>query len=187
MKQNEQQIMTDCKHVPSEDKMTIKRIEPARIEELPSFMLAGISAVTTNEAELSKDGKIGKLFEQFHSQNIGKKLGVNIQENGHYSCYFNYEQGDAGHYEIMVSVRIQEALQLQNLDMIKAFTVPAAKYAVFVTERGPIIEMVQRTWADIWQWSQQPGNNRAFTGDFEYYSKDINPEDGQAEIYISIK
>jgi len=166
--------------------ITKKQIEPTRIEELPSFTLAGISATTTNEAEQNTNGKIGKLFEQFHSQNIGQKLGVTIQEDGHYSCYFNYEQGAAGLYEVMVSVHVQEALPLQNLDMIKAFTVPAAKYAVFVTERGPIIEMVQRTWADIWQWSQQPGNNRAFTGDFEYYSKDINPEDGQAEIYISI-
>ncbi|RAV21477.1 GyrI-like domain-containing protein [Paenibacillus contaminans] len=164
----------------------MERIVPARIEELPSFTLAGISTVTTNEAELSKDGKIGKLFEQFHSQDIGKKLGVTIQEDGHYSCYFNYERGDAGLYEVMVSVHVREAFQLQNQDMIKTFTVPAAKYAVFVTERGPVIEMVQRAWATIWQWSQQPGNNRAFTGDFEFYSKDINPEDGQAEIYISI-
>lgn len=164
----------------------MERIVPARIEELPAFTLAGISTVTTNEAELSKDGKIGKLFEQFHSQDIGKKLGVTIQEDGHYSCYFNYERGDAGLYEVMVSVHVREAFQLQNQDMIKTFTVPAAKYAVFVTERGPVIEMVQRAWATIWQWSQQPGNNRAFTGDFEFYSKDINPEDGQAEIYISI-
>lgn len=187
MKQNEQKSMTEWNHVSSEDNILAKRIEPSRIEVLSSFTLAGISAVTTNEVERSQDGKIGKLFEKFHSQNIGKKLGVHIQEEGHYSCYFNYEQGDAGFYEVMVSVHIKEELQLQNRELIKAFTVPAAKYAVFVTERGPIIEMVQRTWADIWQWSQLPGNNRAFTGDFEYYCMDINPEDGQAEIYISIK
>ncbi len=148
------------------------RIEPSRIEVLPSFTLAGISTVTTNEAELSKDGKIGKLFEQFYSQNIGKKLGVNIQEEGHYSCYFNYEQGDTGLYEVMVSVKTHEPLQLQNQDIIKTFTIPSAKYAVFTTERGPIVEMVQRTWADIWQWAQQPGNNRAFIADFEYYNKE---------------
>lgn len=187
MKQNEEKSMTEWTHVSSEDNISTERIEPSRFEVLSPFTLAGISAVTTNKAEQTQDGKIGQLFEKFHSLNIGKKLGVDIQEDGHYSCYFNYEQGYAGLYEVMVSVHIKEELQLQNLEMINTFTVPAAKYAVFVTERGPIIEMVQRTWADIWQWSQQPGNNRAFTGDFEYYSKDINPEDGQAEIYISIK
>ncbi|MFE7376757.1 GyrI-like domain-containing protein [Bacillus cereus] len=187
MKLNEQKSMTEWQHVSNEGTTTKKQIEPARIEEIPSFMLAGISTVTTNKTELSKDGKIGKLFEQFHSQNIGEKLGASIQEDGFYSCYFNYEQGDAGLYEVMVSVQIREALQFQYLDEIKIFTVPAAKYAVFVTERGPLIEMIQRTWSDIWQWSQQPGNKRAFTGDFEYYNKDINPKDGQAEIYISIK
>ncbi|WP_416150159.1 GyrI-like domain-containing protein [Salipaludibacillus sp. HK11] len=165
----------------------MKRIEPTRIKELPAFTLAGISTITTNDVELSKDGKIGKLFEQFYSQNIGKKLGVDIQESGHYSCYFNYEQEDKGLYEVMVSVPVQEAKQIENLNMINTYTVPSAKYAVFVTERGKIVEMVQRTWADIWQWSQQPGIQRAYTGDFEYYNKDILPEDGQAEIYIAIK
>ncbi|MDL4839463.1 GyrI-like domain-containing protein [Aquibacillus rhizosphaerae] len=164
----------------------LKPIQPTRMEELPSFTLAGIIATTTNEAELSKDGKIGKLFEQFYSQSIGEKLGVNIQEYGHYSCYFNYEQEDTGQYEIMVGVRVNEESKMQN-DVTNTVTVPAATYAVFVTERGPIIEVVQRAWASIWQWSKQPDINRAFHADFEYYGKDINPEDGQAEIYISIK
>jgi predicted transcriptional regulator YdeE len=46
---------------------------------------------------------------------------------------------------------------------------------------------VQRAWATIWQWSQQVGNMRTFTGDFEYYGQNINPNDGQAEIYIAIR
>ncbi|WP_053782447.1 GyrI-like domain-containing protein [Paenibacillus xylanivorans] len=87
----------------------------------------------------------------------------------------------------MVGVHVKEALQHQELESFSTFTVPAARYAVFVTERGPIIEMVQRTWLDIWQWSQQPGNERTFTGDFEYYDQNINPNDGQAEIYIAIR
>ncbi len=166
--------------------MNMKPFAPNRIEKLPSFTLAGISAVTTNEAEHSPLGKIGKLFEQFHSHNISKLLGVDIQTKGHYSCYFNYERGDAGLYEVMVSVPVESSLQSQKLDGIQTFTLPAAKYAVFVTERGPIVEGVQRAWANIWDWSRQPGNNRAFTGDFEYYGQNISPYDGQAEIYISI-
>ncbi|HDX9610338.1 TPA: hypothetical protein ROY01_001342 [Bacillus toyonensis] len=42
-------------------------------------------------------------------------------------------------------------------------------------------------WADIWQWSKQPGNNRVLAYYFECYFNVINPEDGQAEIHISIK
>ncbi|KAB8125812.1 AraC family transcriptional regulator [Gracilibacillus oryzae] len=161
------------------------QIQPTRMEELPSFTLAGISTITTNEAELSLNGKIGNLFEQFYSQSIGEKLGVNILEDGHYSCYFNYEQEDKGHYEILVGVQVNE--KVQSNDRIKTITAPAATYAVFVTERGPIVEVVQRAWANIWQWAQQPGINRTFSADFEFYGKNIDPEDGQAEIYISIK
>jgi predicted transcriptional regulator YdeE len=183
----EQNSRTELKHSLPEDAATRKLIEPARVEELPSFTLAGISAVTTNAAELSGKGKIAKLFEQFHSHNIGGQLAVHLQQAGHYNCYFNYEQGDAGQYEVMVGVHVRGASQDQYLESVTTFTVPAAKYAVFVTERGPIIEMVQRAWGDIWQWSQQSGNDRAFTGDFEYYDQNINPNDGQAEIYIAIR
>lgn len=184
---NEQNSGTELKHSLLVDSATRKRIEPARLEELASFTLAGISAVTTNEAELSDKGKISKLFEQYHLHNIGGQLAAYVQQQGHYSCYFNYEQGDAGQYEVMVGVHVREELQDQYPESVTTFTVPAAKYAVFVTERGPIIEVVQRTWGDIWQWSQQSGNDRAFTGDFEYYSQNIDPNDGQAEIYIAIR
>ena len=166
--------------------MTSRRIEPMRVEELPSFTLAGISAVTTNAAEFSGAGRIGKLFEQYYVRNIGEQLAPYARQQGLYSCYFNYEQGDAGLYEVMVGLHVREQRQDQSAypESVKTFTVPAAKYAVFVTERGPIIEGVQRAWGDIWEWSRQPGNDRAFTGDFEYYSQSIDPNDGQVEIYI---
>ncbi|CAH1218648.1 hypothetical protein PAECIP111891_04768 [Paenibacillus allorhizoplanae] len=181
------QDQSGLKHSLSIDPATRKPIEPARIEELPSFTLAGISVVTTNEAEFSDKGKIGKLFEQYYLDDIGGQLAAYVKQHGQYSCYFNYEQGDAGRYELMVGGNVREELQDQYPESVSTFTVPAAKYAVFVTERGPIIEMVQRAWGDIWQWSRQSGNDRAFTGDFEYYSQHIDPNDGQAEIYIAIR
>lgn len=176
MKQDENIINAQSKH-----------IEPARVEELSSFTIGGVSTVTTNAAELSGNGKIGELFERYHSHYIGDQLREYQQHPGHYSCYFNYEEDDAGHYEFMVGVHVQEALQGQYPESIKTFTVPAAKYAVFVTARGPIIEVVQRAWSNIWRWSQQAGNERAFSGDFEYYDPHIDPNDGQAEIYIALR
>lgn len=164
-----------------------QRTEPARIETLPSFTLAGITTVTTNAAELNGAGKIGRLFEQFHSQNIGEHLAPYLQQPGFYNCYFNYEEGVVGQYEVMVGVHVRKNMQAPYPDSVSTFTVPSAKYAVFVTERGPIIEMVQRAWADIWQWAQESGNDRTYTGDFEYYGPNIDPNDGQAEIYIAIR
>ncbi|MDQ0062500.1 GyrI-like domain-containing protein [Paenibacillus harenae] len=192
MKQNEFKSMAHNSATPSESSLTADaanriRMEPARIEELPTFTLAGISAVTTNAAELGGEGKIGKLFEQFHSHNIGEHPALHLQQSGFYSCYFNYEKGDAGQYEVLVGVHVRDNMQGQYPESLSTFTVPSAKYAVFVTERGPIIAVVQRAWADIWQWSQQPGNDRAFTGDFEYYGPNIDPNDGQVEIYIAIR
>lgn len=168
-------------------KPTKQQITPARVEELPSFTLAGISVITTNEAELSGNGKLTKLFEQFYSNNITELLADHAMKPGHYSCYFNYEQGDAGQYEVLVSVQVSNDLQNQLPEFTRTFTVPSATYAVFVTERGPIIEMIQKAWAGIWQWSQHSGFERTFTGDFEYYGPNINPNDGQVEIYIAIR
>ncbi|MHA6482375.1 GyrI-like domain-containing protein [Paenibacillus sp. strain BS8-2] len=192
MKQNEIKSMALNNATPSESSLPADEtnritIEPTRFEERPSFTLAGISIVTTNAAELSGEGKIGKLFEQFYSQHIGEQLAPHQQQPGHYSCYFDYEAGDAGQYEVMVGLHVGDNMQGHYPEPISTFTVPSAKYAVFVTERGPIIEVVQRAWSDIWQWSKQLGNVRAFTGDFEYYGPNIDPNDGQAEIYIAIK
>lgn len=160
--------------------------EPARVEELPSFTLAGISVVTTNEAELSGNGQIGKLFERYYSSNMGDQLApyAQRQRQGLYNCYFNYEHGDAGRYEVLVGVPVRELSRYP--ESVTTYTVPAARYAVFVTERGPIYEVVQRAWGEIWQWSRQPGNNRAFTGDFELYRENTDPNDGQVEIYIAL-
>jgi predicted transcriptional regulator YdeE len=192
MKQNEWKSMALSSMPLSEsmlsaDEANRQRIEPARFEEHPSFTLAGISVVTTNAAELSGEGKIGKLFEQFHTPYIGGQLALHQQQPGHYSCYFNYKDGVVGQYEVMVGVHVRDNMQGQYPESVSTFTVPTAKYAVFVTERGPIIEVVQRAWTDIWQWSQQLDTARAFTGDFEYYGPNIDPNDGQAEIYIAIR
>ncbi len=159
----------------------------ARVEELPAFTLAGISVVTTNEAELSGKGSIGQLFERYYSRNMGEQLAPLANRQGLYNCYFNYEQGDAGRYEVLVGLSVREQWQEPYPESVTTFTVPAAKYAVFVTERGPIYEVVQQAWKEIWQWSRQPGNERAFTGDFERYPENTNPNDGQVEIYIALR
>lgn len=71
MKQNESQSMPR------------KQIGPSRIEELPSFKLAGISVVTTNVAELSGKGKIGKLFEQYYSNAVFILLSLTYHRRKH--------------------------------------------------------------------------------------------------------
>ncbi|MBO9607570.1 MAG: GyrI-like domain-containing protein [Paenibacillaceae bacterium] len=183
MKQNE----SDDDKVLSAEPAARNPILPARIEERASFALAGISAVTTNEAEWSGAGKIGRLFEQFYSADISGQLAPFVQQPGLYSCYFNYERGVAGLFEVMVSVHVRDGLRELPAASVKTFVVPAAKYAVFVTEKGPIVEGVQRAWAAIWQWAQQSGCERTFTGDFEYYGTNPDPNDGQVEIYIAIR
>lgn len=170
-----------------QDEPITGKIKPVRIEKRPAFTLAGISVMTTNEAEQSGDGKIGSLFTRFFEENIGGKLGVNIYEAGNYSCYFHYEQDEKGLYEIMVSVQVEDESSVKNVEGIQSYTVPEATYAVFVTEKGPIVEKVQQAWGAIWEWQRQPGNQRTFTGDFEYYHGGIDAENGQVEIYIAIE
>ncbi|MFD1451086.1 GyrI-like domain-containing protein [Oceanobacillus sojae] len=169
-----------------QDKSAVN-IKPLRMEKRPAFTLAGVSMITTNEAEQSGNGKIGSLFERFFTDNIGEKLDVNIREAGYYGCYFHYQQEEKGTYEILLSVQITEDSVVQNVEGIQTYTLPEATYAVFVTEKGPIAEKVPQAWAAIWEWQQLPENIRTFTGDFEYYAGDIDPANGQVEIYIAIE
>jgi len=63
-------------------------------------------------------------------------------------------------------------------------TVPAGRYAVFTSERGPVQKVVIETWQRIW--SELP--SRSFVADFEVYDRRaVDPANAVVEIYLGVK
>lgn len=164
-----------------------QRLAPIRIERLPSFTVAGLQAVTSNAKEMSGQGQIGRLWEQFGEPGRFRNPPDGAEYDGNtYGCYFDYEDGDAGSYTVMAGLQWRSGAALPpGFDSV---AIPSADYAVFETECGPLRQVVGQAWEDIWHWSRQPGNSRAFTGDFEVYDERCaDPERAVVQIYIAVK
>lgn len=160
--------------------------QPIRIVELDAMKLAGIAARTTNANEMSGNGKLGPLWGQFWSEQIAARIPNSTDPGTIYSCYSDYENGAMGEYTTLIGAAIDRDAEVPGgLEVVE---VPAAKYAVFTTERGPVTEVVARAWQSIWKWSLTSGEERTFTGDFERYDeRSAHPEDAQVDIYIAIR
>ena len=67
--------------------------------------------------------------------------------------------------------------------------VPAGRYAVFTSEKGPVEKIMVETWQRIWSVAKSaPGGDRAFQTDFEVYDqRAANPRDAQVDVYVGIR
>lgn len=149
---------------------------------LNEFSFGGIAARTTNEAEMAGEGIISKINHYFFEQHLLEKADHKIN-NTIIALYTNYESDEKGSYEYALGYEVMKNAILH--DEMKKFTIPKQNYIVFTTRRGPLKEVILETWQFIWEWSKN--NKRAFGSDFELYDeRSIDPQNGQADIYISV-
>ncbi|WP_232305996.1 GyrI-like domain-containing protein [Pontibacillus litoralis] len=103
-----------------------------------------------------------------------------------YGLYSDYASDVNGEYSITLGMEALSSIEPPEEVVVK--TIPSAKYMVFTTEKGPIVEVVIKAWQDIWARFASSEVERAYTGDFERYDERCaNPEEAQVDIYIAIK
>lgn len=158
------------------------------IEQREPFTLAGITAVTTNEAEMGPAGLIGGLWEQFwQHQGLQALYQSGDEPYSIYGCYSNYANGTDGSYQILVGCRIGSGSDCELPAGLVQAIIPASRYAVFTSRRGPVTEVVIELWQHIWAWSPTAPYTRTFTGDFEHYGASAaDPANAVVRIYIAI-
>lgn len=71
---------------------------------------------------------------------------------------------------------------------LEAISVPAGRYLVFTSRRGPPAEIVGEIWQTIWNWFAGSDVQRAYQYDYEQYDR-IELAGGavSVKIYISIR
>jgi predicted transcriptional regulator YdeE len=159
-----------------------------RIVQLDELKLAGITARTTNKQEGSKEAKIGGLWGRFWSEGIGQAIAISAGASGSsniYGCYIDYENDASGEYTILIGCSVEDEAVIPEGMTVKQL--PASRYAVFTTNKGPVQKVVLEAWQTIWKWAETTEHERAFTGDFELYDeRSGDPEHAQVDIYIAI-
>lgn len=152
--------------------------EPIRHTTLSEIRLFGIAARTSNGKEMTGEGIIAKLWEQFWHNGISNRIPGYEGHQPVYGCYTNYENGVSGEYTIFIGIQVEREVALP--EGLEELVIPAATYVVF--QSGEQYSSVAITWQNIWKWAETGQAERTFTGDFEVY------EDGKpTEIYIAVQ
>ena len=153
-----------------------------------SFQVVGIEASTNNAKESGPDAIIGKLWQQFLGQNLLKQIPDRVDQSI-IAVYTDYATDANGQYTFVLGARIRPIPDPVLPEGMVVKTVPAGRYAVFTSDRGPVAKVVVETWKQIWAYYQSPANGqRAYRADFEIYDqRAADPNNAHVYIYIGVK
>lgn len=155
------------------------------IKEKAAFKIVGITTKTSNANEMTINAQIPALWGTFFEQEVSEKIFAVSDSPITYGLYSDYVSDVNGAYSMTIGREVHSDEAHQEF-IVKE--IPAAKYAVFTSEKGPIPQVVIETWQNIWTWFAHSNVERTYTGDFEVYDeKSTNPNEAQIEIYIAIK
>jgi predicted transcriptional regulator YdeE len=154
--------------------------------EKQQFQIIGVSARTTNQREKGPNGLLPGLWEQYFKANLSRAEGIRNPE-WIYALYTDYESDASGAYTVVIGHEKVDSAQESAISFETA-TIPSAKYMVFTTKKGPVYEVVQAVWGEIWAYFQGSSVKRTYSGDFELYdARNFNPAATTVDVYIAIE
>jgi len=156
------------------------------IVQEPEFIVVGISARTANAREMSGEGIIGKQWDRFMKEGLLGKIPPRVDSNI-VAVYTDYESDHGGTYTFILGAKVSSAASVPSGMVLKK--VPAGKYAVFTSERGPVDKVVPEAWSRINSLpNSAPGGDRTYRADFELYGpRAADPQNAQVDIYVGIR
>lgn len=145
-----------------------------------AFKIIGIKVRTTNENGQSATD-IGKLWEQFMSENVVEKIPNKI-DTSIFSIYTNYEKDHTKPYDTILGCKVSTLNDIPKGMIGQEFE--KGSYTKFISKGNLTQGIVYETWTEIWNQDL----NRIFSADFEVYGeKAKNPENAEVEIFVAIK
>jgi len=159
-----------------------------RVVQLDTFEVMGIEVRTNNAKEAGDDGLIPKLWQRVTQEHLLDNVPGRIEQDI-YAVYTDYASDANGDYSLVIGAKFKPAADTMVPKGMVIKTVPAGRYAVFTSDRGPVAKVVVETWKQIWSCNQSPANGqRSYRADFELYDQraaDLN--NAQVDIYIGVK
>jgi predicted transcriptional regulator YdeE len=155
--------------------------------EAPGFTLLGIAERTNNANEMSGSGVIGAMWQRVISERIPEKI-PNRADKNIIAMYTDYASDAQGDYTFLVGAKVSVASAAIPEGMSEK-QVPAMRYAVFTSEKGPVWEVVPKVWQRIWSTpASELGGERAYIADFELYDeRATDPKNAVVEVWVGIR
>lgn len=152
-----------------------------KVVDEPGFTVVGIAGRTSNAREMSGDGIIAKQWGRFWQENL-LALIPNRADGAVRAVYTEYASDKDGDYTFVIGARVKSAAEFP-VGMV-AKTIPAGKYAVFLSDRGPVERVVVETWQRIWS----TAIDRAYGADYEIYDeRSADPSKALVEICVGVR
>jgi predicted transcriptional regulator YdeE len=158
-----------------------------KIVQQQGFDVIGIAVRANNSKEMSGQGSIGAQWERFMKEGITGKIPNRVGDTI-YALYTGYAKDRNGDYDFVIGMRVSVDNAVPPGMILKH--VPAGKYAVVTSDKGPGFQVVPAAWQRIWQMedSAQLGGLRSYATDYEVYDERArDPQAGQVDIFVGIQ
>jgi CubicO group peptidase (beta-lactamase class C family)/predicted transcriptional regulator YdeE len=157
-----------------------------KVVEQGDFAVVGIAARTSNAKEMTADGVIGKQWGRLMQENFVSKI-PNKADQSIVAVYTDYASDHNGEYTFLLGARVTSDADVPAGMIAKK--VPAGKYALFTSEKGPAPQVVPALWMKI---NSLPkiavGGDRSYRADFEVYDqRAADPQSTVVDAYVGIR
>jgi CubicO group peptidase (beta-lactamase class C family)/predicted transcriptional regulator YdeE len=157
-----------------------------KVVQQEGFTVVGISARTTNANEMTPQEVIGPMWGRLFQEGIMDKI-PNKADRNIVAVYTDYAGDHNGEYTYVLGARVTADADAPA-GMV-ARKIPAGKYAVFTSEKGPGPKVVPALWMNINSLPPKAiGTDRVYRADFEIYDqRAMDPQNLQMDVYLGIR
>jgi predicted transcriptional regulator YdeE len=157
-----------------------------KVVQQAAFTVVGIAVRTSNAKEMTADGVIGKQWGRFMMEGVLAKI-PNKADKAMVAVYTDYASDHNGEYTFLLGARVTSDADVP-VGMV-AKKIPAGRYAVFTSEKGPAPKVVPEVWMRINSLAKSAvGGDRVYAADFEIYDERASdPQSLQVDVYVGIK
>jgi predicted transcriptional regulator YdeE len=150
------------------------------------FTVVGIAVRTSNAEQMTPERPIGKQWERFFKEGVLAAI-PNKEDGNIVALYTEYASDKDGEYTYVLGARVTK-MESVPAGMV-AKNVPAGRYAVYTSERGPVQNVVVEMWRRVWATPKSAlGGDRTYKADFEVYDQRAqNPVDSVVDLYIAVR
>jgi len=177
--------MVVCSIVALSEMKRETEMNPKAVQQ-EGFTVVGIAVRTSNAEQMTPERPIGKQWERLFKEGVLAAI-PNKSDGNIVAVYSEYASDKDGEYTYLLGARVIKAENVPAGMTVK--NVPAGRYALFTSEKGPVQKVVVEMWQRVWAVPKNAlGGDRTYKADFEVYDQRAqNPADAVVDLYIAIR
>jgi predicted transcriptional regulator YdeE len=177
--------MSTCSIVALSEVKKETEMNPKAVQQ-EGFTVVGIAVRTSNAEQTTEARPIGKQWERLFKEGVLAAI-PNKADGNILAVYSEYASDKDGEYTYLLGARVTKVEKLPDGMTVK--NVPAGRYAVFTSERGPVQKVVVEMWRRVWETPKSAlGGDRTYRADFELYDQRAqNPADAVVDLYVAVR